>query len=128
VINLRLHPRLASPCGLLSATVALTAAKLRFNKVAIFCSPRGMRTAILLDEGLVRHLDSVLGCFARTRIALRFIAVETTIAIFIAMKDDATVKNFDDLEIHRPELARLSAIAQRLAAQAHRAIRAAPCR
>jgi hypothetical protein len=49
----------------------------------------------------VKHLDRVLGCPARTRIALRFIAIETTIAIYIAMKDNATVKTFDDLEIHR---------------------------
>jgi len=40
----------------------------------------------------------VLGCESRARIALRFIAIETTIAIFIAMNDNATVKTFDDLE------------------------------
>jgi hypothetical protein len=35
----------------------------------------------------VKHLDRVLGCESRARIALRFIAIETTIAIFIAMND-----------------------------------------
>jgi hypothetical protein len=60
----------------------------------------------------------VLGCKSRICIALRFIVVETTIAIFLAMKDNAAVNTFGDLEIHRPELARA----------AHRAIRAAPYR
>jgi hypothetical protein len=63
---------------------------------------------------------TVLGCESRTRIALRFIAIKTTIAIFLAMKDKATVKTFDDLEIHRPELAR--GYLQLLNAQPHRPI------
>jgi hypothetical protein len=62
----------------------------------------------------------VLGCESRARIALRFIAIETTIAIFIAMNDNAAVKTFDDLEIHRPELAR--GYLQLLNAQPHRPI------
>lgn len=66
------------------------------------------------------HLDRVLGCDARSRIALRFIAMETTIAICLAMKGNATVKTFDDLEIHRPELAR--GYLQLLNAQPHRPI------
>jgi hypothetical protein len=39
----------------------------------------------------------VLGGAVRTRITLRFVAIKKTIAIYIAMKNGATAKTFDDL-------------------------------
>jgi uncharacterized protein len=57
-------------------------------------------------------------------IALRCIAIKITIAISLAVKDNAAVKTFDDLEIHRPELAR--GYLQLLNAQPHRPITLGP--